>query len=64
MVAVTHIEQADRILDRHGGGAMSEDTALRTLTLATGLDEADAAFLLIDRWDTRHGWGPDDGSRS
>lgn len=47
-------QRADRLLDRHGGGAMATDTALDALVAATGLDEADAAVLLIDRWDARH----------
>lgn len=45
--------QVEMVADLYEIDAINEVTA-DALVAATGLDEADAAVLLIDRWDARH----------
>ena len=45
---------AAELVERYREGSMSDDTALTAMTTLTGLDEADAAFLLIEQWGARH----------
>ena len=53
-----HAAAAADLVERYREGSMSDDTALTEMVRMTGLDEGDAAFLLIDRWDALHGWAP------
>ena len=45
---------AAELVERYREGSMSDDTALTAMTTLTGLDEADAAWLLIEQWTARH----------
>jgi hypothetical protein len=49
-----HAATAADLVERYREGSMSDDTALTEMVRVTGLDEGDAAFLLIDRWDALH----------
>lgn len=53
MTAPEHAATAAELVARYGAGAMSDDTALTAMTTLTGLDEADAAGLLVDQWYAR-----------
>ena len=48
-----HAAAAAELVERYREGAMSDDTALTAMTTLTGLDEADAAWLLIEQWNAR-----------
>ncbi|HEY9373380.1 hypothetical protein [Streptomyces sp.] len=54
MTAPEHAATAAELVERYREGAMSNDIALTAMTTLTGLDEADAAFLLIEQWTARH----------
>jgi hypothetical protein len=54
VTAPEHAATAADLVERYREGAMSDDTALTAMTILTGLNEAGAAFLLIDRWNARH----------
>jgi hypothetical protein len=54
VTAPEHTALAAELVERYREGVVSDDTALRALMDATGLDEGAAAFLLIDRWHARH----------
>ena len=49
-----HAATAAELVERYREGVVSDDTALTEMVRVTGLDEGDAAFLLIDRWDALH----------
>ena len=54
MTAPEHAATAAELVERYREGSMSDDTALTAMTTLTGLNEADAAWLLIEQWNARH----------